>query len=339
MERTLVVGGTGEVGRRISKRLDPGAVVIGGRHEGGDGVRRVDVTDPESIEAALDGVSTVVACVRQPEPHLLRAVVRRGLAYTSIAPPWLSWEALRPLHDEARGTGARVIYATGLEPGISSVLARVGADRLGTVDSVETALLLGVGDAYGADSLAFLIEELSQRYEVLVGGRPVPSLAFGGAVPVEFPAPFGRRHAHPMPFRDQLFYPHTLGATTSVARMSLDPAWVDRVVTALVRAGRPLLRGGPSRGLFHGFARWLKARYADADRFALVVQVRGPGRTVRATVTGRQQAEATAIGAAATVDALPDVPPGVWLAEQVVPPGPFLARLASAGLAPTIEES
>jgi hypothetical protein len=52
------------------------------------------------------------------------------------------------------------VLATGLEPGISSVLARLGADRLGRVDAIETALLLGAGDAYGPDSMGFILEEL-----------------------------------------------------------------------------------------------------------------------------------------------------------------------------------
>jgi short subunit dehydrogenase-like uncharacterized protein len=64
----------------------------------------------------LEGIDVVVACVRQDDPHLLRAVLPRGLAYTSIAPPWMPWSALRELDAEARRTGARIIVASGLEP-------------------------------------------------------------------------------------------------------------------------------------------------------------------------------------------------------------------------------
>jgi hypothetical protein len=47
------------------------------------------------------------------------------------------------------------------------------------------------------------------------------------------------------------------------------------------------------------------------------------------------------VGAAATVEALHSGAvdrPGVWLAEQVLAPGPFLRRLAAAGLVPLTEE-
>lgn len=345
----LVVGGYGEVGSRIAGILEAahaGTVVVAGRNPGraatGRPARRIDVEDPAAIDAALTGVDVVVACVRQREPLLLHAAVRRGLAYTSIAPPWLAWRELERLHREAQGTGARIVAAAGLEPGISSMLARIATDRLEIIDAIETALLLGVGDAYGSDSMAFLVEELAQSYEILVDARLHPAKAFGAKTVVEFPDPIGRRLAYTMPFRDQLYYPHTLGARTSIARLALDPPWIARAISALLRFGARTLtqRAGP-RDAIHRWTASLRRRYVDADRFALVVQARGGDRIVRATLSGRGQAQATAIGAAAIAHALAAREmnqPGVWLAEQVIDPDRFLARLADAGLVPTIED-
>ncbi len=217
--------------------------------------------------------------------------MRRGIAYTSIAPPWIPWPELEPLHVRAQQTGARIIAAAGLEPGISSVLARVAAERLGTVDTIETALLLGVGDAYGADSMVFLLAELAERYHVLVDGRSLPARAFGANKRVVFPEPIGERLAYTIPFRDQLYYPHTLGARTSIARIVLEPAWLGYVVSMLARLGGRALTGrrGP-RTAIHRVTEALRRRYADKDRFALVVEVRGGDRVVRATLLGRKQA-------------------------------------------------
>jgi saccharopine dehydrogenase (NAD+, L-lysine forming) len=164
----LVVGGYGEVGRRLTEQLDAiaaGRIIVGGRHpDAAPGMRsvRVDVEDPKSIECSLEGVGLVVACVRQRQPHLLRAAVRRGVAYTSIAPPWIPWPQTVALGDEAERTGARVVLAAGLEPGISSLLVRAAVEKLGGVDAVESALGVGVGDTVGADSLAGRLVEVAQ---------------------------------------------------------------------------------------------------------------------------------------------------------------------------------
>jgi saccharopine dehydrogenase-like NADP-dependent oxidoreductase len=347
MQGILIVGGYGEVGRRIARLLEvahPGSVVVAGRNPEratGGPARRIDVDDPASIDAALPGIDVVVACVRQREPHLLHAAVRRGIAYTSIAPPWMPWPELEPLHAEARRTGARIVAATGLEPGISSVLARVAAERLGTVDAIETALLLGVGDAYGADSMVFLLAELAERYDVLVDGRSRTARAFGESKRVVFPDPIGERLAYTIPFRDQLYYLRTLGARTSIARIALEPAWLGRAVAMIARlGGRALTRRSGPRAAMHRWTEALRRRYADTDRFALVVEVRRGNRVVRAKLIGRKQAHATAVGAAAIAQALftreVDAP-GIWLAEQVIDPDRFLARLAAEGLVPAIQ--
>jgi saccharopine dehydrogenase (NAD+, L-lysine-forming) len=345
-QEVLIVGGYGEVGRRIARLLEaaqPGSVVVAGRNpeRAAGPARRIDVDDVASIDAALAGIDVVVACVRQREPHLLRAAVRRGIAYTSIAPPWMPWPELEPLHVEAQRTGARIVAATGLEPGISSMLARIAAERLGTVDAIETALLLGVGDAYGADSMAFLLAELAERYDVLVDGRPRAARGFGASKRVAFPAPIGERLAYTIPFRDQLYYPRTLGARTSIAWIALEPAWLGRAVAMIARlGGRALTRRSGARTAIHRWTDVLHRRYAGADRFALVVEVRGGDRVVRVSLVGRQQAHATAVGASAIAQALftrEVSAPGIWLAEQVIEPDRFLARLAAAGLVPTVD--
>ena len=62
---------------------------------------------------------------------------------------------------------------------------------------------------------------------------------------------------------------------------------------------------------------------------------------IRSTLVGRQQASATAIGAAAITEALWSrevLAPGVWLAEEIVEPDPFFGRLAAHGIVPRTDE-
>lgn len=342
-DEILIVGGCGEVGRRLAAilaRAHGEAVVVAGRNPGrasGRPARRMDVDDEASVEKALDGVGLVVACVRQREPHLLRAATRHGIAYTTIAPPPMDASTLESLRDQAMRTGARIVLGAGIEPGISNVLARVGADRVGKVDAVETALVLGVGDAYGADSMAFILDEIGQRYTIVVDGRQVPTYAFERSTLVEFPAPIGTRRAYTMPFSDQPYYPTTLGAQTSVARLALDPPWLGGFVGLMTRLGaRRWIRGGGA-GAMRALVERLRRQLSDRDRFALRVEVRGGGCIVRSTLLGRGQAQATAVSASAIAEALyrrEVEKPGVWLAEQVIAPPAFLKRLAEHGLVP-----
>ena len=162
MNGILIAGGTGTIGRRIAKNLAPdypNRVVVAARNlekarelaaELGQGVRprRIDVGNRSSIDAALADVGVVISCVAQLEtPNLLLASIANGLAYTDIAPMAMK----RPSYPaevtaEAVRTGARVILGAGMVPGISNMLARMGANCVGSVDAVETTCLLSVGD-------------------------------------------------------------------------------------------------------------------------------------------------------------------------------------------------
>jgi saccharopine dehydrogenase (NAD+, L-lysine-forming) len=353
----LITGGYGTVGRRVAADLASdysGRVVVAGRSaekaaqlavEVGHGVRgrRVDVGDLGSAEAALESVGLVMSCIDQPEPHLLRAAIARGLAYTDIAPHLMTRRPTEAMRAEAVQTGARIVLGAGLAPGISSLLARLGAERVGAVESVESNVLLSVGDTYGPASRAYLLEEIALPYAVRIQSREVPMRPFAESARVTFPPPLGERTAYLFPFSDQVFFPETLGARTALSRLALDPPWLGTLLSALVglRVTAMLRRRAGAEERLQRLTAWLQRRYEGRDFYGVAVDVHGAQGRVRISLVGHGQASGTAIGAAAVVRALAEDEvrqPGIWLAEQVILPGPFFERLATRGLVPTVED-
>ncbi len=270
----LIVGGYGTVGRRIADDLAPDypdRIIVAGRNleqatqlaaELGHGVRarRADVDDPASIEAVLEGVGVVVSCIDQREPHLLHAAITHGLAYTDITPHLIQRRPTQAMKADAARTGARILLGAGLAPGISSMLARLGANRVGAVESVVSNVLLSIGDVYGPASRSYLMEEITLPYSVLMDGRQQPARALVGAARVPFPSPIGWRKAYLFPFSDQVFFPETLGARTAFARLSLNPAWLGGLMSALVRLRVPSLmrRRAGAQERFNRLLGWLQ---------------------------------------------------------------------------------
>lgn len=351
----LLVGGYGVVGKRIAARLAPmfpGRVVVAGRDErkaialcetlGHDSrARRIDVDDLASLGPTLNGVGVVMSCVAQREFHLLRTAVARGIAYTDLAPRLAFFRNLEELSSEATRTGARVVLGAGLSPGISNMMAAKLAQGIARVDRIETAILLSIGDEFGADSLQHVLDAVTQPFEIVRDGRAERAIPFSASVPVAFPEPAGVRPAYLFPWSDVVYYPKTLGAHSSEGRFALDPSWAGTVAAGLVRAGarrwlkRPGLAGGHRRAID-----WLKRRLVGRDLFALAVTVTSEQRTARMTLAGRHQAKATADSAAAFVRTLAAGEidgAGVWLPEQVVSHDLFFERLASYGWKPVLE--
>jgi saccharopine dehydrogenase (NAD+, L-lysine-forming) len=353
----LIVGGYGVVGRRIAAQLSPRfphRVVIAGRDERraqvlcrelghGTRARRIDVEDLTTIGPALDGVGTVMMCVVQRELHLLRSSIARGIAYTDIAPRLAFWEVGDELIAEARRTGARIVLGAGLSPGISNMMARKLAKTIGHVDSIETSILLSLGDEYGPDSLQHVLDAVIQPFNVLENGRRHEAAPFSSGKRVDFPAPIGARTAYLFPWSDVVYYPKTLGARTSLGRFALEPAWIGRFLALLVRAGaRRWLKRSSSSGSNRAGIDRLKHIYADRDDFALTVTVDGNGRRMKMSLAGRHQADVTAAGAAEIARALAAgevEQAGVWLPEEVISHERFFDALASLGWKPSIEET
>lgn len=356
-ETILVAGGYGVVGSRISAKLArdyPDRVVVAGRSEAranaaaaaiGHGVRgrRLDVTEPSEFAAALDDAALVISCIDQPQRGLLHAAIERGLRYTDIA-PHLTQLGRGAVYEQidaaARASGSRILLGAGLVPGISSVMVRAVADTVGGAETIETALLLSVGDATGPASLDYFLQELTMAFEVHVDGADHRARAFSEPRVVDFPSPVGRRGAYLFPFSDQVLYPRTLGARTARSRLALDPPQLARLLAVGVRTGATRMLAGER------VRRALSQRRRDRNqghdaRFALRVDVTCDGRASHATLVGTVQAEATAVGAAGLARALLDGEvrePGAWMPEQVVDPPPFFAYLERHGFRVAVGE-
>ena len=347
----LIVGGYGVVGRRIAAELGPdyaGRVVVAGRNRAradeaatavGHGARgrNIDIAAPSSIAAALEGVAVVISCIDQPGRTLLWAAIKRGLRYTDITPHLTELgrgAEYEKIDAAARASGARLALGTGIVPGISNVMVRALADALGGADEIETALLLNAADVSGPASFDYFLQELAMSFDVHIGGDDRPVRAFSAPRLVEYPAPVGAQPSYLFPFSDQVLYPRTMGVRTAVTRLSLEPAWLARVLSVVSRSGASHLLA--NERIRHALARRRQGRASDEGaRFALRVDVRRGRHSKHATLFGRAQADAAAAGAAGVARMLIEGEvrePGAWMPEQIVDPGPFLSRLAARGL-------
>ena len=347
----LIVGGYGVVGRRIAAELGPdypGRVVVAGRSRAradeaataiGHGARgrSIDIAVSSSVAAALDGVAIIISCIDQPGRTLLWAAIRRGLRYTDITPHLTELgrgSDYEKIDTAARASGARLVLGTGIVPGISNVMVRALADALGGADEIETALLLNAADVSGPASFDYFLQELTMSFDIHIGGEDRPTHAFSVPRLVEFPPPVGVQLAYLFPFSDQVLYPRTMGVSTAVTRLSLEPAWLARVLAMVAQSGASRIFA--IERIRHAIARRRRDRSSDnGARFALRVDVRRGQNSRHATLFGRTQADAAAAGAAGVARMLieGDVrDPGAWMPEQIVDPGPFLSGLAARGL-------
>ncbi|GBE23728.1 MAG TPA: hypothetical protein ENH00_03025 [Actinobacteria bacterium] len=339
----LVVGGYGDVGARVSERLAhrfPGRIVIGGRRRPvaetlaariGHGTRavRMDIGDPESVTAALDGVETVAVCLDDPTGLVAAKAVERGLGYVDINADHRTMEASLRLHEQALASGARAVLGIGLAPGVTNLMA-AGVTR--SVDD-PTELVVGVHlslyDEFGPQALEFMLEAASRPFPEPRAGSTRLVLPYTGPRPVWFGSDVGFRKARWFPFPDQFGFIETLGVQSAATLIALDPRWIDKIMATL--AGLRILRLAAQPGI-RGALAWLFMRLPGTARPA-PVQISATAKggastaTVLLEVLGESQATADAVATAASL--IGEVEAGVWLPEQAFDTRTFLDRLTA----------
>lgn len=335
----LVIGGYGAVGSVVCARLAqavPGRVVPAGRslaaaqeaarRIGSPRAERVDLADPATLDAALDGVGLVVLAVEPGDDRVARACLARGVSLVDVSASRGQLEATELLDEVAREAGAAAVLSVGVAPGLTNLLARRAHDLVGGAQEIDVAVVLGGGEAHGADAIRWTVDGL-------VGPRPGVRLGRvpgGGPRQVLLPG-FGRRAVHPFDFSDQ----HALRRTLDVPRVTTRFALDSRVLTASLFGAR---RSGVLRA-FRGargrraLAAVFGAVHVGGDRFALAATARDGDRAAQVSLVASGQGRVTGLVAAEVALAVlaGRVPPGVRHVEQVDGLADLPERLVAAG--------
>jgi short subunit dehydrogenase-like uncharacterized protein len=314
MTRTVaLLGATGYTGRLTAAELERRGIPhrVGGRSKArlaevpSAGERHVvDLAEPRSLDAFLDGVDVLVTCVGPFALHgwpAVEAAVRTGTPYVdSTGEPAFMAEVYR----RYRGAGPALVPACGFDYVPGDLGVAVAAEELGRrPEEVDVVYAMAGGAATRGTARSGLGAVASMRPRV--GRLDVP-----GAVT-----------AVRVPWGEELTVP--LHQPQAVVRTGIAaPGWATRVAQAvgpvspyaqpLVRLARPLLERlvermpeGPTeeqRGMTVS-STWSVAR-AGSDEVRVRVDVRDAyGMTARFLVAASQQVEG--VGALATAEALP----------------------------------
>ncbi|MCP4664315.1 MAG: hypothetical protein GY856_53710 [bacterium] len=182
MTTVLIVGGYGAVGSDLCRILstDSGIdLVVAGRD--GEKASRlaseldaksrvVDVNDPDSSAAGLEGIDLVVNCfvdVVEPSLNLPMAAIARGIYYLDLAAVPVEYvKSFLALDEKAKAGGATLVTSLGVNPGIPALLAISNGASFDRVDSVDIFFTMGA-KLEGLSPLSLRGVDLMMRAEPL----------------------------------------------------------------------------------------------------------------------------------------------------------------------------
>jgi hypothetical protein len=306
-----LLGGYGDVGLKTARRLrdlQDRPIVLAGRNakkaedaakQLGGGVRGAafNVTDP-SAHRTISDAAAVVNLVESTPHTLAAAVVEAGGVFldTSASPAYLKrLEA----HLSGHSASGLAVLSVGLSPGLTNIMAAKLKTEHPEIEAIDLCLEMGLGRHHGLAATSWFLENAGGRYPCISGGSILEArpgqlrrrFNLGGEPRGILALGYG--------FSDQLTIGERLELRASRSFVALDPPWMTRILSLLLRLG---LGGAISRNADMLAGMMLKGPAFGKVRTRAVAEALDRSGTVRGRIelTSCDQAEITALMAAAT---------------------------------------
>lgn len=367
MARILVLGGSGEMGSAavadLVERTDhevtvgdirvDAALALLQRLGAPERVVEVDVEDLPSLAHALADADVVLnATYMRHNVPVTDAAIAAGVHLVDLGSYYP--ETLQQLerHEAAVAAGVRIVPGCGVAPGLTNILARLGADQLDSVDAIRMYSYITHPMWTSPGIVVTRFDASTGTSIVWEDGRAVEHPSFSGEERFTFPQPYGEQEVHLVPHPEPLTLPRHIDVrdvvfkvgypTDETARIRVllelgfhrdDPFDIDGVAVSPRRFASTYIgrRGiGPDeRSANVKHVRVAGMRDGQPTTLTYDFAVEQTGRSASAAITGTVAAIAADLVARGG-------PAGVHPPEAAFEPGPFIDALAERGLVVTV---
>jgi hypothetical protein len=218
-----VLGAAGTIGRTVVGFLESWGAPLKRLDFRLDGDEHVDVADPDSLAAALEGAAVVVNSVDYRfNLGVMRGALAAGADYVDLGGLFHMTRRQLELDDDFCAAGRTAVLGLGSAPGKTNLLARLAAERVGgrpVAMEIWAATRDPAADGHpfpAPYSVRTLLDELKMSPMVVRGGELQETQPLSGKQARTFPEPVGEREG--------IYTLHSELATLPVRYPSLEEA-------------------------------------------------------------------------------------------------------------------
>ena len=302
VSRVLVLGGAGEMGsaavadlvERTDHEITVGdvrpdvAAALLERLGAPPRVVAVDVEDPRSLASALAGTDVVLnATYMRHNVPVTDAAIAAGVHLVDLGSYYPETLEQLDRHDAAVAAGCRIVPGCGVAPGLTNILARLGATQLDEVDAIRMYSYITHPMWTSPGIVVTRFDASTGTSVVLEDGALVERPSFTDEEAFDFPEPYGRQEVHLVPHPEPVTLPRSIAVRDVSFKVGYPADETTRIrvllelglrSTRAVHAGRHDDLAGPVRGGVHRTAR---DRPGGAERQRQARPSRGPPRRAR----------------------------------------------------------
>jgi saccharopine dehydrogenase-like NADP-dependent oxidoreductase len=363
VNRVLIIGGRGRVGSSVAadltKHIDT-QIVLSGRTS--DSIARfrqnidsrleyqvLELADRSSLAEAIAAVDLVVHCAgpfRCRDTNVLKICIEQGVHYVDVSDDLDFTKTALSDRAEAEAAGVTAIVNTGVFPGISNSMARLGVEKLDVAEQIHFRYVVAGSGGAGVTAMRTTFLGLQHPFNAWIDGKWQQVKPYSERETVEFPPPFAKVGVYWFDLPELFTLLDSVRVNTITVKFGVFPDFYNHLTWMAARLFPPvLMRQSPViEFLSHTSDRMTSL----TDRFsgtgvAVKVEVIGKkdNRSVSyfSSIVGEDAATATGCGTGIIAELILSgkiAKPGVWTPEQILPTSLFLEAMQSRGIA--IEE-
>ena len=242
----------------------------------------VDVEDPASLAAALADTEVVLnATYMRHNVRVTDAAIEAGVHLVDLGSYYPETLEQLDRHDRAVAAGCRIVPGCGVAPGLTNILARLGADALDAVDAVRIYSYITHPMWTSPGIVVTRFDASTGTSLVLEDGRLTEHPSFSGEETIAFPDPYGAQSVHLVPHPEPVTLPRYIDVRNVVFKVGY-PADETRRIETLLELGferdAPFELDGVAISPRRFAAAYIGSRgIGPTDRSANVKQVRVDG--------------------------------------------------------------
>src|SRR6188472_1540593 len=171
----------------------------------------VDVDEPASLAAAMAGTDVVLnATYMRHNVPVTDAAIAAGVHLVDLGSYYPETLEQLDRHEAAVAAGCRIVPGCGVAPGLTNVLARLGADQLDEVDAIRMYSYITHPMWTSPGIVVTRFDASTGTSVVLEDGAIVERPSFTGEESFHFPEPYGRQKVHLVPHPEPVTLPRSI---------------------------------------------------------------------------------------------------------------------------------
>jgi saccharopine dehydrogenase-like NADP-dependent oxidoreductase len=358
MQRVLIIGGCGRIGRNIAQDIlshTEAEVTVTGRQAAGLAIAKhlgsrarfqvLELANRAQWQAAVAEANLVIHAAGPfyyQNGEVLASCIEQGVNYLDVSDERNFTRKVLTHHEAAAAAGVTAIINTGVFPGISNSMVRQGMEALDQAESIQLSYIVAGSGGAGVTVMRTTFIGLQHPFEAWLGGQWQTIKPYTQRETLAFPAPYGRAAVYWYDMPEALTLQQSFSVQNVITKFGVVPDFYNYATWAMAH-------GLPTRLLRNSrtveFLAQVSYRMTDVtDRFS------GTGVAIRCDIQGQQSgqtvhyvstfshpsaAQATGLGTGSLAELLLTGQlhqPGVYPVERVLPTALFQATLKSRQL-------